>query len=130
MFLHWRKIAIIVQQRVMMFDAEGADDDVGCLADRNAQFPQLAIISRGTRGEGRVQKRHDSVPAQAALDARSMDLVSGALENLKQNEVADQERLPARGRHEPGGRRRLMAPQMRNPDRAIDQNHDRRARRP
>ena len=50
MLLHGRKIAVIVQQRVAMFDAEGADDDVGCLPDRDAQFSQLAIISGGTRG--------------------------------------------------------------------------------
>ncbi len=35
MILHRRKIAVIVQQRVTMLDAECADDDVGCLADRD-----------------------------------------------------------------------------------------------
>jgi hypothetical protein len=48
MRLHRRKIAVIVQQRMAPFDAEGADDDVGGLADRDAQFSQLAIVAGGT----------------------------------------------------------------------------------
>ena len=50
MLLHRRKIAVIVQQRVAMFDAKGADDNVGCFPDRDAQFSQLAIVPGGTRG--------------------------------------------------------------------------------
>jgi hypothetical protein len=54
-----------------------------------------------------------------------MGLVSGALENLKQDEVADQERFSAGGGFESHGCRRLMAPQLGNPDGAIDEYHDR-----
>ena len=36
MLFHRREIAVVVQQRVMMLDAERADDDVGCLAHRDA----------------------------------------------------------------------------------------------
>jgi hypothetical protein len=89
MFLHWRKIAVVVQQRVMVLDAVGGDDDVSRLSDRNSQSPQLAIISGGTRRKIGIQKRHDCVSTQPAFDACSMRLVSGALENLEQDEVAD-----------------------------------------
>src|SRR5260370_42048581 len=50
MFLHRREISVIVQQRVAMLDAEGADDDVGRLADRDAQFSELAIVPGGASG--------------------------------------------------------------------------------
>ena len=50
MLLHRSKITIVVQQRVAMFDAEGADDDVGCFPDRDTQLYQLAVISGGTGG--------------------------------------------------------------------------------
>ena len=64
----------------MILNAEGTDNDINRLSDRNAQFPQRAIISGGARGKIGIQKRHDSVPAQPAFDACCMDLVSGALE--------------------------------------------------
>lgn len=38
MLLHRRKIAVIVQQRVVMLDAEGAYDDVGRFADSETQL--------------------------------------------------------------------------------------------
>ena len=50
MLFHRCKIVVIVQQRVATLDAKGADDDVGCLSDRDAQFSQLAVISGGTTG--------------------------------------------------------------------------------
>ena len=59
MLLHRREIAVIVQQGVAMFDAEGADDDVGRLADRDAQFSQLAIIPGSARREISIQKWYE-----------------------------------------------------------------------
>jgi hypothetical protein len=51
MLLHRREVAVVVQQRVAVFNAERADDDVRGLADRYAQVSQLAIIAGGVRGE-------------------------------------------------------------------------------
>ena len=45
-----------------------------------------------------------------------MGLIPGTLENLEQNEIADQERLSAGGGFQFRGRRRSMAAQMRNPN--------------
>ena len=39
MLRHGREIAIVVEQDVMVLDAERADDDVRRLADCNAQSP-------------------------------------------------------------------------------------------
>ena len=74
-----------------------------------------------------VQKRYDDILAQCALDARCMGFVPRALQNLKQNEIAGQERFADGGRFELVRGCRALAPQMRNPDRAIDQNHFLRA---
>lgn len=109
-----------------MLDAEGADDDVRGLADRDAQSPQRAIISGGATSEIDIQKRHQNILAQSAFDTRGTGLVPGALENLKQNEIADKERLATGGGFQFRGRRRSMATQMRDPDGAIDENHNRR----
>lgn len=130
MLLHWREIPVIVQQRVAMLDTEGADDEVGRLADRDAQPPQRTIIPRGVRREIGIQKRHERIPAQSAFDARSMGLIPGALENLEQNEVADQERLTTGGGFQLRGCERSMAAQMGDPDGAVDKNHNRRGWRP
>jgi hypothetical protein len=43
------KIAVPVQPGVTLFDAEGADDDVGSFPDRDAQGSQLAIVKIGHR---------------------------------------------------------------------------------
>ncbi len=130
MFLHRREITVIVQQRVAMLDAESADDDIGRLADRDAQPPQRAIIPGGARSEIAIQKPHERIPAQSALDARGMGRIPGSLENLEQNEIADQERLPTGGGFQLQGCGRSMAAQMRDPDGTIDENHDRRGWRP
>jgi hypothetical protein len=79
MHLHRRKIAVIVQQRMATFDAEGADDDVSGLADRDAEFSQLAIVAGGTRCQVGVQKRDEGINAQSAFNARRVGLVPGAL---------------------------------------------------
>ena len=51
MFLHWREMVVIVQQPVAMLDAEGADDDIGRLADRDAQFSKSAIVPGRAMGK-------------------------------------------------------------------------------
>src|SRR5258708_7946086 len=65
MLLHRREIAVIVQQRVAMLDAEGPDNDIGRLADRDAQLSQLAIVSGSARGKIGIEERHESIPAQS-----------------------------------------------------------------
>jgi len=123
MLLHRRKIAIIVQQRMPTFDAEGPDDDICGLADREAELPQLAIVAGGSGGEIGVQKWHESISTQFAFNARGVSVVTSALQNLEQDEVTDQERL-SRGRcFQLGRRRSSKAPQVRDPNRAVDKDH-------
>ena len=88
-FLHRREIVVIVQQRVPILDTEGADDDVRRLADRNAQFSQLAVVPGGMRGKIGIQKRHENISAQSAFNAGGVRLVPGALKNLEQDEITD-----------------------------------------
>ena len=113
-----------------MLDAEGADDDVGRLANRDAQISQLAIVPGGARGKGGIQERHESISAQSAFNARRMGLVPCALKDLEQDEIANQERFPTGSGFQFGGCWRSMAAQMRDPDGAVDENHDLRGGRP
>src|SRR5260370_4014839 len=59
-----------------------------------------------------------------------MGVVPSALKNFEQDEIADQEWFPCNGFLQFGGSHRAMAAQVRDPDGAIDKNHDRRGGRP
>ncbi len=104
MLLHRRKIAVIVQQGAATFDAKRSDDDVRCLPDRYAEVSQVAIIASGQRGQFVVEERHKGKLAQSPFDPRRMGLVPGALKNLEQNEIADQDRFASDSSFEFGGR--------------------------
>jgi hypothetical protein len=97
MLLHRCKIAVIVQQRMTMLDAKGADDDVGCFPDRDAQFSQPAMVPGGASGQMGIQKAHNRVLAQPALNARGMGVIPSALKDFEQDQIADQERFPCNG---------------------------------
>ena len=124
MFFHRSEVAVIMQQDVAMLDAESADDDVRGLADGDAQRPQLAIIAGGTGREITIEKRYDRIPAQSALDALSMGFVPGTLKDLEQDKIADQQRFTAGCGFQFGNRRRSMSAQVRDPDGAINEDHE------
>jgi len=130
MSLHGREIAVIVQQRLAMFDAESSDDNVGGFADRDSQFSQPAIVAGGARSQVTVQKRHERILAQPPFNARSMGVVAGPLKYLEQNEITDQKRFPAGDGFQFDGGRSSMTAQLRNPDGTVDKNHNRRVGRP
>jgi len=54
--------------------------------------------------------------AQCLFDAGSMELIPGASEDLKKDQVVNEERFVASSSLEFLGRGRLMPAQMRNPD--------------
>ena len=130
MRLHRRKIAVIVEQRVAVFDTKGTDDNVGGLADRDAEFSQFAIIPGGARGQIGIQKRHESILAQPVFDALRMGLVPSAQKDFEQDKIADQEQFTCSRSFQFGCRQRSMAAQVRDPDRVVDENHDRPVGRP
>ena len=67
---------------------------------------------------------HDLEAAQAAFDTRRMQLIASALKNFKQDEVANKDRLGSHRSFEFRGRRRQRPPKVRDPDGAINQDHD------
>ncbi|MGH7100255.1 MAG: hypothetical protein ACREE4_21770 [Stellaceae bacterium] len=115
MLLHRYKIAVIVQQRVAMFDAKGADDNVGCVPDRNPQFSQRAVISGRAGGQIGIKKRHPPVLAQRAFNAPGVGVVPSALEHFEQDKITNQERFPCNGFLQFVGRRCAMPAQVRSP---------------
>lgn len=125
MFLHGTKIAVVVQQKVPVFDGVGADYDIGGLADRDAEPAQRATVSGSSRGKVRVQERHHGKLTKAALDTRSMYVVSRSLEEFEQSEITDQKRLSASRFFQLDSCRCPMAAQMRDPDGAVDKDHER-----
>jgi hypothetical protein len=90
----------------------------------------VVMIPGGASGQVRIQKRHDSVPAQSTFIARGTFLTRCTVKDLEQNEIADQQRFPAGGCLRPYGCRRSLAPQMADPDSTVDKDHDRRVARP
>lgn len=122
MRLHRHEIAVIFQRPVAMFAAEGADDDVRGLPYRDPERPQLAIIAGDARIQVCIQERHHNEWPQAPFDPPGAGLVAGALQAFEQDEIADQPQL-RRSPPPPAWRRRgLLTPQMRDPDRAIDED--------
>ncbi len=51
MLLHGEEIAIVMQQQVVMFDTERANNNVGGLSDRDAEVSQFAIVPGSTRSQ-------------------------------------------------------------------------------
>ena len=97
MLLHRLEIAVIVQQGMAMLDTEGADDDVGRLADRDAQVPQLAIVAGCARGEvtsrsERYPRNPRSMRAAWASSARPAGLRAGL--GRRPTGVREEPRLP------------------------------------
>jgi hypothetical protein len=130
MTLHGRKVTVIVEQGMTMLDAEGPDDEIGGLADRNTQFPQLAIVPCGVGGQFSVQELHDSIRTQSAFDAQGVSLIPGALENFEQDEIADQQWFPHCRGFQFGGRLRSLTAQVGDPDGGVDEDHGRPGERP
>ena len=88
---HGREVAVIVEQGMTVFDAEGPDDEIGGLADRNAQFAQFAIVpADGNRRPAAARRRKSATRVRCA----EREPRCGRPGELQQDEVADQERLP------------------------------------
>lgn len=75
MLLHGGKITIIMEQDVVILDAECANDNGGRFADRDAQSSQSAIIPGGADRELRPDELNERIPAQCTLDTRGMFLI-------------------------------------------------------
>ncbi len=65
----------------------------GGLVERDPQAPELAVVVGGAWGEIGVEERRENELAQSTLNQRRMSLVPGALKDLEQNEVPDQNRF-------------------------------------
>ena len=84
--------AIIVQQQVATLDAEGADDNIDRLADRAALAAEKAVVRRRFDRQVGLEQRHRLKSPQAALDVAGLSLGPQSLQNLAQDQIADQQR--------------------------------------
>lgn len=85
MLLHRIEVAIVVQQGVMVRDAEGGDDEVGGFADGNAEGAQRAVMLRRLHRQIRAQQRHHRVLAQRLFDPHSLGFVPRTLQHFQQD---------------------------------------------
>ena len=90
MLAHRLEIAILVQQRVAVLDAVGADDQIRRLADRAVGSPQDAVVSRHLNRQGFTEHRHNLEVTQLAAKSRGMRFVACASQHLQQDDVAHQ----------------------------------------
>jgi hypothetical protein len=91
MRVHRVEIAVVVQQRVALLDAERANDQVGRLADGDALAPQHAVIMRRLHGNSLIQHRHDIERSQVPRESNRMGFIARALQHLQHDNVTDQE---------------------------------------
>ncbi len=95
MSLHRNKVAIIVEQRVPVGDAKGADDEVDGLADRDALGPEGSIVPRRGGGEARVEHRGHVEFAKFFLEYSRVRLGAHTLQDLTEDYIPDEQRLIA-----------------------------------
>ena len=93
MLFHVGEVPVGVQQRQSAVEAERADYHIGCLADGNAALPQQAVVPPGTYCGVWIQHGNDEKPAQQMLDFCSVQVVYSTLQNLQQDDVADDNRF-------------------------------------
>jgi hypothetical protein len=104
-------------------EAEVRDDQVDRLAHRYAARAQGAIVPRRAHCEVVVEQRYDRELAEVALDARRMGLVTRALQDLQEDQVADEDLVGRVDCPELARSRRVAVAQVRDPCRAIDEDH-------
>jgi len=105
-----------MKQHMAVFDAKGPDNDVGCLSNCDPEVAELSIIASGGHGQRVVQQRDHRIASQIALDSRGMKIISCALQDFEQNDIADQKRLSHRSRLQLGSRGGVATPEMRYPN--------------
>lgn len=84
------EVAVLVQEAMAAGDAVGRDDQVGRLADGDATGPQVAVVRGSLSRENGRQHAGDRKPTQPCLDGESLLIVSGAPQDLQQNDVANE----------------------------------------
>src|SRR5579884_590291 len=126
--LHRREIAIVVQQRMSSFDAEGGDDEIDRLADRYAFAAQKSVIRGGLDRQFGIEQRDCPEAPQDALDELCFALDPQSLQHLAENQIADQQWPRRDQRAKPAYRIGRDIVQMIDPYGAIDEDH--RGKRP
>lgn len=127
MRVHRFEIAILVQDLITPPDTERADDDVNGFARRLAQAAQGPIKPGRFDGRLIVQQRFNLEDAKRGFDLRGVRLIARALQTFKQDQIADDDVVRRGNRPQFRDRRTGLIAKMRNPDRAIDNDHEARA---
>jgi len=118
------KIAIVVEKRVSVEEAERSDQTVHCLAHRVPSSPELAAIrSRGCR-QILSTHRENLELLELPMHLLCLCLPSHALQDLAQNDVCKSEPLPLQVCVQPFRVGRVYALEVIDPDRRIDKNHN------
>lgn len=84
------EVVVLVQEAMAVGDAVGRDDQVGRLADSDATGPQVAVVRGSLSRESGRQHAGDRKLTQPCLNGERLLIVSGAPQNLQQNDVADE----------------------------------------
>ncbi len=88
---HRIEIPVIVQKLVATLDTERADDHVDRFPHRDAARSEHAIIAGRPLRDVRVEHCRDRKATQVFREPRGMRFIPGALKNLQQDQVPDQD---------------------------------------
>ena len=108
---------------MVVLDAIGADDQIGRLADRDAEAAQQAIIRGRLNGEHRAQHLHHFKLAEIIVHATGVCGVSRSLQDLQQNQITHQKANVEVQRRKFPHWRGVDASEMCDPDGAVDDGH-------
>jgi hypothetical protein len=103
-------------------DAEGADQEVDRLSYDNAETAQAAVMTCRAHREFRVHYRHEREFPQSGFKPAGVVLVANSLQHLAEDEIPDQDRMPADDDAQKFDPVRQGSIEMIDPDRRID--HD------
>ena len=86
------EVALIVQQVVLIFDTVCGNETVDRLADSDSLAPQQPIIAGTLQSQFRTDHRRLGIFSEGAAGFFEISILPKALHNLRQDQVADQDR--------------------------------------
>jgi len=123
--LHRSEIPMIVQQTVPFLNAERSDNHIDRLAHGNPQSAQTPVILGGSNRKPFVHHSRDRISTEALLNPNHKGIVPCPLQDLKHDQIADQDPIVViLGQCPEFGHRDIVdAAKVRDPNRAIDDDH-------
>jgi hypothetical protein len=117
------EVAVIVQQLVAFFDAEGSDDAVDRLAYGDSPALQFAKVLSGANRQFGGHGRKNLKSPESFFGLAKVPVKTNALENFTENQTGEADLFPTQRHPKPSRLRGDLSVQCIDPDTAVDNHH-------